>query len=241
MTMASRIVPLLFLITPALSVGLFAQDATKLELFGGYSYMRTSENFRAPGVDQGNANGWQVAFKVNLLSRLGLVLDGTGHYGSVPTTQEIRVYGGPDSEPPASSMLLLEHQTVPFQQHTFLFGPEVRVFGSRRFIVDLRGLVGIAHSGAMSLSSYFRLTPQQMYTTLESPSQAKFAASIGGSVGVPISKRIALRLIQAEVLFVRFGGGYTQPDVMLPPIPNQTGYGRELGLSTGAVFGFGWR
>ena len=236
--MARRFALLLFLIAPALSVGLFAQDAPTLELFGGYSYMRTPEDFRAPGVNQGNVNGWQLAFKANLSSRLGLVLDGSGDYGSVPTTQSIRVYGGPDSEPPGSSMLLLEHQTTNFRQHTVLFGPEVRVFNSRRIIVDLRSLAGVAHGGEMSLSSYFKLTPQQMYTTLDSPSQTKFAASMGGSIGVPISQRIVLRLMEAEVRFVRFGGGYTQPDVILQPIPNRAGYGRELRLSTGVVFRF---
>src|ERR1017187_9311299 len=77
----------LFIITPALSVGLFAQNTPKLELFGGYSYFGLPA-VAATGFTAANLNGWNASAKLNLRPRIGLVADFGGNYGerrTVPT------------------------------------------------------------------------------------------------------------------------------------------------------------
>ena len=53
-----------------------AQDLDKVELFGGYSYMRFSGS---PGV---NLNGWNASGQYKFTDWLGGVGDFAGHYGS---------------------------------------------------------------------------------------------------------------------------------------------------------------
>ena len=50
-----------------------AQEEDKVELFGGYSYMRFHST---------NLNGWEVAGQYKFLDWLGGVADVDGHYGS---------------------------------------------------------------------------------------------------------------------------------------------------------------
>src|SRR5580704_8811366 len=60
----------------AVSFAAQAQDAgDKVELFGGYSYLRTD----SPGA---NLNGWELAGQYKFANFLGAVADFDGHYGS---------------------------------------------------------------------------------------------------------------------------------------------------------------
>ena len=54
------------------SVSVHAQD--KVELFGGYSYMRSRSS---------NLNGWEISAQYKLRDWVGGVADFDGHYGSV--------------------------------------------------------------------------------------------------------------------------------------------------------------
>lgn len=81
-------------------VPLTARAQDKIELFGGYSFMRVdaTPSFN-PETSSFNTNGWQVSGKYKFRDWLGAVADFDGHYGS------------PDGV----------HTSI----YTFLFGPEV--------------------------------------------------------------------------------------------------------------------
>ncbi len=49
-----------------------AQDVPRVEIFGGYSFLRSGDE---------DLNGWALALSYNLTPRFGIVLDESGHYG----------------------------------------------------------------------------------------------------------------------------------------------------------------
>jgi hypothetical protein len=77
------------------SLSAHAQDQDKVEIFGGYSYLRLDTS-PAPSV---NLNGWEASAQYKVTSWLGGVADFSGDYGSIAG--------------------------VGTQFHTFLFGPQV--------------------------------------------------------------------------------------------------------------------
>src|SRR5689334_17702392 len=89
-----------------------AQDSPNLEVFGGYSYLRLTEQPRTR-LKSADMNGWNVSLKLNVTPRVGLVTDFSGHYGQKEITS------------PA-----LNGVTTAARQHTYLLGPEVRMFES---------------------------------------------------------------------------------------------------------------
>lgn len=75
--MFRRLLPLLGLL---LLASLSAQAQDKVELFGGYSYMRLHNS---PTANlNGNLNGWEIAGQYKFTDWLGGVADFDGHYGS---------------------------------------------------------------------------------------------------------------------------------------------------------------
>jgi len=82
-------------------VPLTARAQDKIELFGGYSYMRVDATplLNPNGSSSFNANGWEISGQYKLKDWLGAVADVDGHSGS----------------PSGVSTSI----------HTFLFGPQV--------------------------------------------------------------------------------------------------------------------
>jgi opacity protein-like surface antigen len=97
----------------------FAQDFTKVELFGGYQYTRINPG---NGVSGDNFNGWDAAAQYNWNKYFGVKADFSGAYKSVLATS--------------------------LRQHTYLFGPVISarsekatifahaLFGGARATVD---------------------------------------------------------------------------------------------------------
>src|SRR4029077_1001738 len=75
-TLMARKLGLLFVVLLFVSIPARAQDEDKVEVFGGYSYMR----FRTP--PSSNLNGWEIAGQYKFTDWLGGVADLDGHYGS---------------------------------------------------------------------------------------------------------------------------------------------------------------
>jgi hypothetical protein len=71
--MFRKLLPVLGLL---LLVSLSAQAQDKVEMFGGYSYMRLRNSPSA------NLNGWEIAGQYKFTDWLGAVGDFDGHYGS---------------------------------------------------------------------------------------------------------------------------------------------------------------
>jgi hypothetical protein len=152
-----------------------AQPTPKVQVFGGYSYLRLAEQPN-PDFNAENLNGWEASIKLNVTRRLGLLADIGGNYGSLACS-------------PAFVQAAPSLCTVGTNQYTLLVGPEYKVLQLGRMIVNLRVSPGIAHTSNRT----GRLTP---------PFEVKeywFAASAGGSVDYRISDRLSYR-VQPELL-----------------------------------------
>src|SRR6266851_590081 len=57
-----------------------AQETPTFEIFGGYSYLRLTEQSRTL-LKSATLNGWNASAKLNVTSRIGLLADFSGHYG----------------------------------------------------------------------------------------------------------------------------------------------------------------
>src|SRR5246500_6027148 len=93
-----------------------AQDQDKVEVFGGYSYMRVRPS---PDV---NLNGWEASGQYKFTDWLGGVADFDGHYGSLRgiSTSTYTYLFGPQVSWPA--------RVSPFG-HLLLGGAHLRVGG----------------------------------------------------------------------------------------------------------------
>jgi hypothetical protein len=118
---------------------LSAQDTPRVEVFGGYSYLRPNEHLAPYGLlDSTHMNGWQGAVKFNLNSRIGIVSEAGGNYG----TAKGEIFGFENVVPIAER----------YRVHTFLFGPEFRVAGpaDRKWSLNLRALGGFARQSGLT-------------------------------------------------------------------------------------------
>lgn len=104
-----------------LPAGIFAQDVSKVEVFGGYQYLRNPPGAGNAGI---NLNGWNAAISGNVTGWLSGVAEVSGNYGS----KSIPALTGP-----------------PFsfkeKVHTFLFGPRL-LHRRDRFTLFGQALVG---------------------------------------------------------------------------------------------------
>jgi outer membrane protein with beta-barrel domain len=100
----------------AFSVAQEAQEFTRVEAFGGYSYL----GFQPGGATGINLNGWNGAMQYNVNRSIGLKADASGHYGTPVAGETLNSY-------------------------SFLFGPVIsnRVESSPGFTPFLHGLVGV--------------------------------------------------------------------------------------------------
>ena len=167
-----------FALMLAISLGASAQDHSKVEIFGGYSYLR------ATGADEpANLHGWNAAMNVNLKNwskvSLGAVADFSGHYG----TSSVVIFS-------LDQGLFGDLKT---RNHNFLFGPQFQFRGSR-IAPFARVMAGGAHRRFSGLLSG---RPTDLKDTA-------FAFGTGGGVDVKINKRVSLRLVQADYLLTRF-------------------------------------
>jgi hypothetical protein len=97
-----------------------AQKAPKLEVFGGYSYLQLTEQ---PSIQLKSAglSGWSASVKLNVMPRVGLLADFSGYYGRremTPYTIDLTMSGEPQR---------VDAHPGDMRQHTFLFGPEIRL------------------------------------------------------------------------------------------------------------------
>lgn len=180
-----------------------AQEAPRAELLGGYSY------FRAEGG--GNLHGWNASVSGNLNRWFGLVADFGGHYGEASTRIVIDQPGFPtfSAEVEADARI-----------HTFLAGPRFSYRQTETLTPFAHVLFGAARAqaeGSVSLSGVDTITVDF------DESDTAFALAVGGGLDVKLSRRVALRLVQADYVMTRFNSD-TQNNAR---------------LSVGLVFRFG--
>jgi hypothetical protein len=163
-----------------LSASVRAQD--KVEIFGGYSYLRPpvqlQEFLPAPCPTSGcgpffiqpsvNLNGWEFSGAYHLFPALSAVADFSGHYGST------------------------HGESVHLQ--TYLFGPQISLPARVSPFAHL--LFGGAHESISNNSC----------CTLGN-NGSSFALAIGAGIDAKIAPFLSWRIFQADYLRTRFNGG----------------------------------
>jgi hypothetical protein len=199
-----------------------AQETPNVEVFGGYSYLQLTEQSRIL-LKSASLNGWNASVKLNVMPRIGLLADFSGHYGQRGLTPyTINSLTAPGE--------LLKVEAIPgdARQQTFLLGPEVRLWKRNRLLVNVRALMGVAHTNSLVLSlrePIQRPAGSPPITQRSFPSASTFAASFGGSVDYRITDRLSCRIVQPELFLTRSGSMGTE---------NWKQY--NFRLSTGLVF-----
>ena len=171
------------LLSALFSMLFFAGAAhAQVQIFGGYSYMRTNVNVETGlgitcpiGVKcvagttetHPNLNGWEVAGTYNAFKLLGVTADFSGNYGKV--------------------------QGSPLHVQTFLFGPQIHLPG--RFSPFAHALLGGAHESLGAV-------PGSVAST-----ENAFATALGGGIDIKAVPFLSVRLIQVDDLVTRFGSG----------------------------------
>src|SRR5947207_1245557 len=70
-----------------LPLAALAQDKPKVEVFGGYSYLRSDDDFFSDHLD---LHGWNVSATGNLNKWFGVKADFSGHYTSVTISPGVK-------------------------------------------------------------------------------------------------------------------------------------------------------
>ncbi|HKX27594.1 MAG TPA: hypothetical protein VJ302_07875 [Blastocatellia bacterium] len=182
-----------------------AQDYPKVEIFGGYSYLRTDSTTTdltstgIPGTafqDSANLNGFSLSVTGNLHRRIGIAADFGGYFGTINNR--------------FSSQTLSLAFPADTSNYSLLFGPQFswRSKESKNTFYLRPMMVGFVHG-------------KQTATVLgvtDSDTQNVFAASIGAGFDRKVAKKISIRILQADALLTRFDqgtGGRNQVNVRL--------------------------
>jgi opacity protein-like surface antigen len=201
-----------------------AQDYSKVEVFGGYSYLHidthgvtTSSLTQQCNILAGgtcpltfhinpNFQGWEVSAQYNFNQWLGVKADVSGHYGKLVTDSFPGFPLGPLSISPSEHI------------YDFVFGP-VLSYRSDRYTAFAHTLLGAEHVGS-------NLTPTAPVPISVPPpyfSETDFAWIIGGGLDIRLTRHISIRAGQFDYQFVNSSGGHQN----------------DLRLSTGVVVGLG--
>lgn len=172
-----------------LALPLMAQDSPKVEVFGGYQFMRLG-NVGNSGVDL-NTNGWNASLTANLSKHFGVAADFGGAYKSKSGTIDDLPSG-----------------TAHAHVYTYDFGPVISMDSGGKINPFAHVLFGGAHasvngcaadgSGCESLGSSNGLT-----------------IMFGGGVDLKASKAIAIRLAQFDWVYYHFSGYSNSSNVRL--------------------------
>ncbi len=174
-----RILGVLVLAT-ILPYQVLAQDAPRVEVFGGFQYFRANSGVDVQGCgvpvgpancfDNFNLNGWNASLSGYFNRYLGVTADFSGAYGSP------------------------EFLGVPIHTklHTFMFGPVLRLPNPTHLTPFVHALGGGA-----------RISGD---TSGLSGSETDAAWAVGGGLDLSIAPLLSVRLAQVDLLQTRTGG-----------------------------------
>ena len=181
---------LLFLAIAFVTLSLFAlaQDAPKIEVFGGYQFLHVG-SFDGEGDSAANTSGWAGSATFNVYKRIGLTTDFSGSYRS-------------------ESIVNTQVSSVPAPAHiqiyTYTFGPVASLYSHGKVNLFAHALFGDAHvrpTGCVIFSG----SPDEC----GSGSYNGLAMMFGGGMDVKSSDRFALRVVQFDWVRLpsQFDGG----------------------------------
>jgi opacity protein-like surface antigen len=151
-----------------------AQEAPRIEAFGGYSYLRLDQDTNAVTTGDQDLNGFTTNFTYNLNSVLGITADISGNF---------------------SNSLSSTTNTNSQDTYYFLFGPKFAFRGNERFTPFAHVLLGFVRQDISAAS--------QAATASNSTNQKQFAMAIGGGLDVNLTEKIAFRPVQADLILTR--------------------------------------
>jgi opacity protein-like surface antigen len=201
----------LVLILLFLTLSARAQETPKVEVFGGYSFMRGDLD----GISA-NLHGWNGSVTYNIDRVLGIKADFSGHSGNKTITAQVPVVIPIIGTPFTNITFDLRPRDF-----TFLFGPQV-TYRKKQTVIPF----GHVLLGGVNRKVRVPLNATQTgatVVTFVTGSDTGFGAAIGGGLDLKVSKRVALRAFQVDYLLSRVASG-TQ---------------HNLRLGTGLVLRFG--
>ncbi|HYP30001.1 MAG TPA: outer membrane beta-barrel protein [Blastocatellia bacterium] len=162
-----------------------AQESPKVEVFGGYSFLR---------VEGGDSfNGWQASVAGNVNNWFGIVAEFSGHYDSRSQRLSFVRPGLPPVELRSDTDTSI---------HSFLFGPRFSYRKHERVTPFVHGLIGLTRTQVDGTATASDPVLDDLLTDFET-SDTNFSAVFGGGVDINLSKRFALRLVQADYQAIR--------------------------------------
>jgi opacity protein-like surface antigen len=171
---------LLFAMTHAAAL---AQETPRVEIFGGYSYLRvTTDDDLSPAgarpgsLDSISGNGFIVSGAYNIKKRIGIVGEYSRHTKETNLLNLIRQTGLPDVR-------------IETRVNTFLFGP--------RFTLRGESIEPYAHFLVGGANGSLDVSGSGINT---SDSGTAFTFAAGGGVDIKFSERLVVRLVQADYL-----------------------------------------
>jgi hypothetical protein len=186
-----------------------AQDHPKVELFGGYSYLRAGGetlNLTQAGAtgtinqDSASLNGFNLSVVGNLTRTIGIVGDVGGHYGTLNFQF---------TSPGASGTA-----TADASYYTFLFGPQFHWRSQENkntlFVRPMIGVIRARQSNIQTtltqlvVGSGIPINPIVQTVNQSADSQSTFSAAFGGGYDRKLSDRISVRVFQIDYVMSRF-------------------------------------
>jgi hypothetical protein len=176
----------------------FAQDVSRFDVFGEYSYLRFN-----PGISQlhdRSFNGGGGGFDVNFAHIFAIKAEFMG-YGSTSFTTTFNV------------PVVTPHGTIPagtYSSHgnmfTYMFGPVVKVPISK---VTPFGEILFGGSNSNGYFSLSRSIDAGGGSIAAAPTQHPFTMAVGGGLDIQLSTHFALRPIEVDYLLTRYSNPIT--------------------------------
>jgi len=170
-----------------------AQRGTGVDVFGGYSYLRTDSTGSATtvGVDAANLQGWEISASAGLTPRLGLWASFRGQYGRPPGNVG-RVAGAASGS----------------RWYAFVLGPSYVAKRSDKieFAIHAAGGVVRTTGGTLQLREPI-VQPPPLFgppvppiTSVKLGDDTSPALAVGGSLDVRLTDRLSWRVLHPELV-----------------------------------------
>jgi hypothetical protein len=167
----------------ALACGATAQDLPKVELFGGYSFLHLDvpDEIAGPStvIPNVNLHGWRAGVTTNFGNHFGLVVEGSGHYGTAS-------FSGIPVDATAYSVLAGPRLATRYRRLTFfatgLVGPayaRAEEFGESASTVALAAAMGGGVDLHLNRHFAVRTHPEYFLTRFLDERQDNFRFSTG--------------------------------------------------------------
>jgi hypothetical protein len=157
-------------------------SAQPFEVFAGYTIGQMNPENKS---NRSTMTGWNSSITFYPLYRWGITADLAGHYGTTSPTLVSDANGSTVSLSPVST-----------RQHSFMAGPQYRLFRRSRFETSIRALLGTARGHIPT-------------TTYSVNDETTFTALLGSNFDLNVSRKMAVRF-STGLYLTQFGAGQTQ-------------------------------